>query len=89
MTLNVGDKERDFTFQLVLQHDVAKQLAHFCCLFKGQPFFLRDFSRKVSCFLLYKTVNSSEGKKTLMRVSLSIRPAVGGGRCMKDKALLT
>ena len=86
MTLNVGDKERDFTFQLVLQHDVAKQLARFCCLFKGQPFF---FSRKVSCFLLYKTVNSSEGKKTLMRVSLSIRPEVGGGRCIKDKALLT
>ena len=29
----MGDKTRNFTFQLVLQHDVAKQLARFCCLF--------------------------------------------------------
>ena len=61
----------------------------FVACLRDSLFFLRDFSRKVSCFLLYKTVNSSEGKKTLMRVSLSIRPEVGGGRCMKDKALLT
>ena len=88
LTLNLGDKTRNFTFQLVLQHDVAKQLARFCCLFKGQPF-LHDFSRKVSCFLLYNTVNSAEGEKTLMRLSLSIRPEVGGERCMMDKALLT
>ena len=27
----MGDKPRYFTFQLVLQHNVAKQLAHFCC----------------------------------------------------------
>ena len=27
----MGDKPRHFTFQLVLQHNVAKQLAHFCC----------------------------------------------------------
>ena len=87
LTLNLGDKTRNFTFQLVLQHDVAKQLAR-CCLFKGQPF-LHDFSRKVNCFLLYKTVNSTEGKKTLMRLSLSKRPEVEGERCMMDKALLT
>ena len=86
--LDVGDKTRNFTLQLVLQHNVSEQLERFCCLFKGQPFF-HDFSRKVSCFLLYKTVNSTEGKKTLMRLSLSIRPAVGGGRSMMDKALLT
>ena len=28
--MKVGDKPRYFTFQLVLQHNVAKQLAHFC-----------------------------------------------------------
>ena len=28
----MGDKPRYFTFQLVLQHNIAKQLAHFCCL---------------------------------------------------------
>ena len=27
----MADKPRYFTFQLVLQHNVAKQLAHFCC----------------------------------------------------------
>ena len=29
--LEMGDKPRYFTFQLVLQHNAAKQLAHFCC----------------------------------------------------------
>ena len=29
--LKVGDKPRYFTFLLVLEHNVAKQLAHFCC----------------------------------------------------------
>ena len=29
--LKMGNKPRYFTFQLVLQHYVAKQLAHFCC----------------------------------------------------------
>ena len=46
--LNVGDKTRKFTFQLVLQHSVSEQLERFCCLFKGQPL-LHDFSSKVSC----------------------------------------
>ena len=27
----MGDKPRYFTFQHVLQHNFAKQLAHFCC----------------------------------------------------------
>ena len=54
--LNVGDKTRNFTFQLVLQHNVSEQLARFCCLFKGQPL-LHDFSSKVSCIFWLKGKN--------------------------------
>ena len=54
--LNVGDKTRNFTFQLVLQHNVSGQLARFCCLFKGQPL-LHDFSSKVSCIFWLKGKN--------------------------------
>ena len=51
--LNVGDKTRKFTFQLVLQHNISEQLERFCCLFKGQPL-LHDFSSKVSCIFWLK-----------------------------------
>ena len=45
----------NFTFQLVLQHNVAQQLALFCWPFKGQPLF-RDLSSKVNDnFLFLKT----------------------------------
>ena len=50
--LNVGDKERDFTFQLVLQHDVAKLFARFCCQFKGQLFFAWLFKKSQLLFAL-------------------------------------
>ena len=54
--LNVGDKPRKFTFQLVLQHNISEQLERFCCLFKGQPL-LHDFSSKVSCIFWLKGKN--------------------------------
>ena len=54
--LNVGDKKRNFTFQLLLQHNVSEQLERFCCLFKGQPL-LHDFSSKVGCIFWLKGKN--------------------------------
>ena len=56
--LNVGDKTRNFTLQLVLQHNVSEQLERFCCLFKGQPL-LHDFSSKVSCIFWLKGKNAN------------------------------
>ena len=61
--LNVGDKTRNFTFQLVLQHNVSGQLALFCCLFKGQTL-LHDKGQTLLQSQLYFL---AEGKKTLIR----------------------
>ena len=41
-SLSVGDKPHNLTFQLVLQHNVARQFARFCGPFKRQAF-LHDF----------------------------------------------
>ena len=62
--------------------------SHVFLLLKKQPL-LHDFSSTVSCAFFALTFNSTEWKKTLIRLSLSMRPEVVRGRCILDKALLT
>ena len=81
--LNVGDKPRNSFCSILLLNN-----SHVFLLLKKQPL-LHDVSSTVSCAFFALTFNSAEWKKTLIRLSLSMRPEVVGGRCMLDKALLT
>ena len=54
--LNVGDKTRNFTFQLVLQHNVSEQLARFVACLRDSLFCM-TFQAKVSCIFWLKGKN--------------------------------
>ena len=47
--LNVGDKTRNFTFQLVLQHNVSEQLARFVACLRDSVFCM-TFQAKSAVF---------------------------------------
>ena len=65
---------------------VGGDIQYWSLTFSIKPFI--SFGNK-SHFLALKNVQLIWTEKTLTRLSLSLRPEVGGGRCMLDKASLT